>query len=145
MSELTLTDRKGSFAEELGCKVEAWADGHGRIALPLQAWHLNGSGVVHGGVLMTMLDLTTSMAGLYCTVKGHRRYSMTVSLTTHFIGQTKTGQLIGIGRRTRAGSKLFFSTAEVLTEEGGLVATASAVHRYRSGSEKPEGVPKRAS
>jgi uncharacterized protein (TIGR00369 family) len=145
MSEHTLTDRKGSFAEELGFRVEEWADGHGRLVLPLQKWHLNGSGVVHGGVLMTMLDLTSGMTGLYCTVKGHRRYSMTVSLTTHFIGQTRTGKLIGIGKRTRTGSKLFFSTAEVRTEEGSLVATASAVHRYRTGSEKPEGVPKRRS
>lgn len=142
--EMTATSRHNSFSQELGCQVEQWSDGHGRIALQLQKWHLNAGGIVHGGVIMTLLDMATSMVGLFCPVKGNRRYSMTVSLTTNFIGQTRTGKLVAIGRRTRAGNKLFFATGEVLTEEGNLIATASAVHRYRSGSEKTEGVPKRS-
>lgn len=131
-----------TFTTDIGFKIEEWRDGFGRISLPLNPGLQNAYGVVHGGVIMTMMDMLTSMVGLYCTVKGNRRYSMTVSLNTQFIGQSRTGRLIGTGQRSAAGRKLFFATGEIRTEEGALVATASAVHRYRTGSENPEGMPK---
>jgi uncharacterized protein (TIGR00369 family) len=131
------------FNQTLGFKREAWRDGEGRISLDLQPLHLNAAGVVHGGVLVTLLDVTTAMTGLFCSKKGNRRHAVTVSLTTNFIGQAKGGKIIATGRRTASGRKLYFADAEVRSESGELLATASAVHRYRSGSENPEGVPKK--
>ncbi len=132
-----------NFAQLLDFKRESWRDGEGSVSLALEPWHLNGNGVVHGGVLMTMLDVVCSMSGLYCTQKGNRRHSVTVSLTTNLVGQEKTGKLIATGRVTSSGGKLYFATGEIRTEKGSLVAAASSVHRFRSGSEKPEGVPKK--
>lgn len=131
-----------NFGHALGFKIDEWGDGHGKVSLVLERWHLNASKIVHGGVIMTLLDVATGMAGLFCTVKGNRRYSVTVSLNTNFIGQARTGKIFATGSRTASGRNLFFASAEVRSEEGVLLATATAVHRYRRGSENPEGVPK---
>ena len=130
------------FTQLLGFKREEWTDGQGRISLKVEPWHLNGSGVIHGGVLVSMLDVASGMTGLYCTQKGNRRHGVTVSLTTNFIGQASSGTITATGRMTSRGGKLYFAYAEIHDEQGKLIASGSGVHRFRSGSEKPEGVPK---
>ena len=125
--------------------LEEWRDGYARIGLLLRPHHLNRSGVVHGGVLAAQLDHAGGFCGLYCTVPGNRRYGMTLSLTSNFQWQSRAGKLIAIGERVSGGSKMYFSRSEVRTATGIVVATGSSVHRYRSGSESPEGVrPKKA-
>lgn len=124
-------------------RLEEWRDGHVRVRLPIQPVFLNRSGVVHGGIYATILDHGCGMAGLYCPVPGHRRYGLTLSLTTSFVGQSKGGDLIVTGTRTGGGRRVFFSEAEVKSEDGATLATGNGVFRYRTGSEVPEGVPAR--
>ena len=125
----------------LDLHVVEWADGFARSEMVLQPHHLNASGVVHGGVLMTVLDSVSGRCGLYCNMPGHRRYGMTVTMTCNFVGQSKAGKLICTARRTAGGSRTYFTAVEIHTDKGDLVATGSGVHRYRSGSEKIDGVP----
>ena len=127
----------------LGTKVEEWRDGYARISLVLKSEHLNRAGVVHGGVLATLLDHGGGFCGLFCDVPGNARYGMSLSLTCNFIAQTRTGRLEVIGRRTAAGRKIYFAQTEVLDGDGNIIATGSSVHRFRSGSESSSGVPKR--
>ena len=131
------------FLRHLNPVVEEWRDGYVRIGLRLRFELLNRSGVVHGGVLATMLDNAGGFAGLYCTVPGNKRYAVTLSLNTSFVAQSSSGKLIVVGERQSSGRRIFFSNASVHTEEGLLVATGSGVYRYRSGSETPEGGPPR--
>jgi uncharacterized protein (TIGR00369 family) len=137
-------DSESPFLELLGTRVEEWRDGYVRIALDLQPHHLNRAGVVHGGVLATLLDHAGGFCGLYCTVPGNRRYGMTLSLTTNFLAQCGSGRLTAIGQRTTAGRRLYFTQTEVRDQAGVLLATGSSVHRFRGGSESAEGVPPRA-
>ncbi len=127
------------FLELLGTKVEEWSDGNVRVGLVLRPELLNRSGVVHGGVLATLLDHVGRLSGLNCTVPGNRRYGMTLSLTTNFLKQSQSGKLMTVGRRISSGRKIFYARSDVLTEAGEILATGSSVHRYRSGSESPEG------
>jgi len=133
------------FLELVDTELEEWRENFVRIRLRLKPHHLNRAGVVHGGVLATLLDHAGGFSGAYCTVPGNRRYGMTLSLTCNFVSQSKTGSLIATGQVERSGNKIFFARTKVETEDGVLVATGSSVHRYRSGSEKPEGVPARDS
>lgn len=134
-------ESESPFLEMLGTTVEEWRDGYARISLKIEAAHLNRAGVIHGGVLATLLDHGGGFCGLYCTQPGNRRYGMTLSLTCNFLAQAKTGRVYVTGKLTTAGRKIYFADTEVRTEEGVLLATGSSVHRFRSGSEKPEGVP----
>ena len=131
------------FLEMLGTKIEEWRDGYARISLVLRPEHLNRAGVVHGGLLATLLDHGGGVCGLYCAVPGHARYGMTLSLTCNFIAQTNTGVLTTIGRRTAGGRKIYFAQTEVLDANGTAIASGTSVHRFRGGSESPEGVPMR--
>ena len=132
------------FLNLLGTSVEEWRDGYARISLSIQPEHLNRAGVIHGGVLATLLDHGGGFCGLYCITPGNRRYGMTLSLSCNFVGQSKTGKVFVIGNRTSSGRRIYFSDTEVRTEEGVLLATGSSVHRYRNGSEDPAGVPARS-
>ncbi|MBM9595474.1 PaaI family thioesterase [Roseitranquillus sediminis] len=132
------------FLDLLGTRVEEWRDGFARISLEVQPHHLNRAGVVHGGVLATLLDHGAGFCGLYCTVPGNRRYGVTLSLTCNFVAQTRAGVLTVTGRRKFAGRKIYFADTEVHSEDGTLVASGTSVHRFRSGSEAPEGVAPKA-
>lgn len=119
------------FIGELGFKVLEFRKDYAKMALDLEPWHLNRLGVVHGGVLMTLLDSTCSMCGLFSADRDSRKGSVTVSLSTNFIGQARSGRLISIGTSTASGKSLYFASAEIRSEEGVLLATATSVHRYR--------------
>jgi len=129
------------FLEMLGLVIEEWRDGYVRIGLPVRPDHLNRSGVVHGGLLATLLDNAGGFCGLYCAVPGNRRYSVTLSLTSNFLGQASGGVLTAVGHRVSAGRNVYFARSEIFGEDGALLATGSSVHRFRSGSGDPAGVP----
>ena len=67
---------------------------------------------------------------------------MTLSLTTNFIGQVRSGLLRTIARKGPGGTRIFTCTGETLGPHGAVLAMAQGVFRYRSGSERPEGVPR---
>jgi acyl-coenzyme A thioesterase PaaI-like protein len=69
------------------------------------------------------------------------RRSVTVSLTTQFLAQVRTGVLTARARVRGGGKHLFMASVEVHDGGGTLVAVGEGVYRYRSGSESPEGVP----
>ncbi len=123
------------FLALLETALEEWGEGHASVGLLLRPHHLNRSGVVHGGVLATLLDHAGGLSGLHCSVPGRKRYGMTLSLTTSYLRQSRAGKLTAVGRRVSGGSKIYFATSEVRTDTGDLLATASGVYRYRSGSE----------
>lgn len=119
------------FIGELGFKVLEFRKDYAKMALDLEPWHLNRLGVVHGGVLMTLLDTTCSMCGLYSADRASRQAGVTVSLNTNFIGQARSGRLIATGTSTASGRSLYFASAEIRSDKGVLLANATSVHRYR--------------
>jgi uncharacterized protein (TIGR00369 family) len=129
------------FLTFIGTKLLDWGDGYARIGLDLKPHHLNRSGVIHGGLLSALMDHGGAFSGLYCTVPGNKRYSMTLSLNSNFLAQGSTGSLIVTGERMSGGRKIYFASTEVRTDGGLLVSASTSVHRYRSGSEAPEGLP----
>jgi uncharacterized protein (TIGR00369 family) len=127
-----------SFVET---SLEEWRDGYACIGLTLCPKHLNRSSVVHGGVLATLIDHSGAYAGLFCTTPGNRRYATTLSLTTNYVQQRRSGKLLAIGRvQPGGGRQIYYSSCEVRTEAGDLLATGTGVYRYRGGSESVAGV-----
>jgi len=133
----------GAFGRMLGFRVPEWRDGYVRMEMDVRPEHLNRSGVLHGGIVSALLDTACGYAGTWCGKRGHVRWAVTVSLTTHFTGQAKGGTLTTIGRKRGGGRKIFFASAEVLDESGQLLGFGDSVQRYRGGSEDPEGIPYR--
>ena len=141
MNEPVNTPDIGAFGRMLGFRIVEWRDGYVRMEMDIRPEHLNRSGVLHGGILSTLLDTACGYTGTWCTKKGNVRWAITVNLTTNFTGQAKNGVITTIGRKRGGGRKIFFASAEVLDENGQILGFGDSVQRYRSGSEDPEGIP----
>lgn len=130
------------FHDLMGVSMLSWEDGVARLACTPGPVHANRSGIVHGGVMLALLDQCNAFAGLYCPFPGRTRLAVTLDLDTRFTGQAKLGRrLIAEGRVVTAGRNIFFARGEVKDEDGNLIAFGASTHRYRSGSHLPEGVP----
>ena len=114
----------------LGYRLAEWRDDFARLELALEPKHLNRSGVVHGGVLATMLDVTLGYAGVFSAEPGKLRRAVTLSLTTSFLGQAKSGLLNCVARRRGGGRTIFMATGEVLDESGNAIAIGEGTFRY---------------
>ncbi len=97
----------------------AWA--YGFLAEPK---HANAAGIVHGGMLATLMDHALSaIAWEAC----ERRPCLTVQLDMQYLSAVRPGKLVEArGRIVRRTSSLVFLQGE-LTAEGEAIAAASAI------------------
>jgi uncharacterized protein (TIGR00369 family) len=100
--------------------------GAAAVAFEPDEGFLQGGGVIHGGIVSTMLDYGLAMAGFTRIGKGHS--FGTVSLTVHFLKPVLPGRHLVRARLDRMGRSLIFASAE-LSREGheGPLATGTAV------------------
>jgi uncharacterized protein (TIGR00369 family) len=136
--------RPSRFRGLVGYRAIAWRQGYAEIELALRAEHTNSLGVVHGGVYMTILDAAMGHAVSWCPVEGHARYSVTMSMTTSFLASASGGRIVAIGRLEAIHDRIATASAEARDSDGALLAVAQASFRYARGSERIEGVPRRA-
>ncbi len=135
-------DDEHDFHDLIGVERRDWRDGLVRLELDIQRRHLNRAGILHGGVLLALLDEAGGAAGVWCSVKGNRRWSVTVDLNCRFVGQSHEGRISITGEVVSSGRTLYFAKSEARDSAGRLLAFGSSTHRWRRGSEKVEGVPK---
>jgi len=127
----------------IGYRIAEWREGFAAIELDLADKHMNRSGVLHGGVVATLLDSVCGLAGCYCPVPGRMRRAVSLSLSLNFVGQARERTIRAEGRKVGGGRKIFFCRGELgVPAQGVLLATADGAFRYRTGSEDPAGVPR---
>ena len=129
------------FQDLLGYRLARWEEGLSEMELIIDRRHLNRAGVVHGGVLTTLLDTAMGFSATYCALPGRVRRVVTLSLSTSFLGQARHGTLVAHGTFRGGGRKIVSCSGEVrLRETGAVLAVAEGMFKYRTGSEHPEGV-----
>lgn len=130
------------FNALLGHRVVAWRPGFVEMRLPVREDLCNASGILHGGVLMTLLDSASGVASSFDEREGKRRYSMTLSFNSQFLKAARLGDTLTIfGAKRRGGGRSVFATeAEIYDQHGDLVAAGAGTFRYRSG-ERLDGGP----
>ena len=85
-----------------------------------------GGGVIHGGIVTTMLDYAMALAAFSRAAAGQS--FATVSLTTHFLRSTLPGPHLARARLDRMGGRMIFASAELMREGAAApLATATAV------------------
>ena len=132
---------RSGFQDLLGYHLAEWSEDRAVLELRIDPRHCNRAGVVHGGVLATLIDTACGFSATFCPHAGRVRRVVTLQLTTSFTGQARHGLIRAIGGKKAGGSRIVFCSAEVLDEQGKLIAMGEGTFRYRSGSEAPEGVP----
>lgn len=85
---------------------------------------VQGAGVVLGGAVAGILDLTMGYAALACLADGLA--VATATLNVSFLGAAQVGVLRATGEVERTGRRMVFAAARVCDAEGRLVATASS-------------------
>lgn len=125
----------GGFHELIGYRLINHREGKAVVELEIQPRHLNRAGVLHGGVLMALLDIVLAEAGLYCDDPQRVRRALTLSMSTTFTGQCSAGVIRAIGVKRAGGRRIFNSSGEIRDENERLLAIGEGTFRLRSGSE----------
>lgn len=115
--------RLGPFADFVGAALVDEGEGYARLSLTLEEKHMNPNGVVHGGVLTTLMDEACAHAvhasGALADGKTHASIDMNVS----FLAGARVGdKLLFEGRTLRVGRSVAFAEAEVSRNEDTLMA-----------------------
>ncbi len=131
--------QRDDFHAQLGIELLEWRDGFARIALDILPRHLNRSDILHGGVLLTMLDEAGALCGLWSSMPGQHRSSVTVDLDCRFVGQSREGRIFGTAEVVSHGRSLYFTRSQVVDGAGRVLAYGSSSHKWRSGSGPAEG------
>ena len=122
---------KGGFADLVGYELAAWSEDRCVVTLTVDERHINRSGVMHGGVLTTMMDAALGYVGTYAPEGAPPRRAFTVALNSHFIGTAKPGaSLTATARRTGGGRSIYFSVCEVTDQDGRTIGRGDGVFKY---------------
>ena len=114
------------FVEHLGIRIIERAEGMVKLRLDPRPELANSWGSVHGGVLMTMLDVALASAGR--ALDENCNGALTVEMKVNFIAAA-SGPVLGEGRAQRAGRSLIFSEGELRGEDGTLLAKATGTFK----------------
>jgi uncharacterized protein (TIGR00369 family) len=127
----TIVARPSAFNQALGIRLVDWVLDRATVELDITGDHLNRSGVVHGGVLMTLLDVACGYAGTWTEATDGARLCVTLDLMTSFVAPALAGRLTTVATVSGGGRKIFFARAEVRDEAGKLLAMGQGSFRYR--------------
>ena len=114
------------FVEHLGMQITEKKSGLVRLRLDPRPELENSWGSLHGGVLMTLLDVALASAGR--ALDDSCNGALTVEMKVNFIAAA-TGPVLGEGRAQRAGRSLIFSEGELTSEDGTLLAKATGTFK----------------
>jgi uncharacterized protein (TIGR00369 family) len=115
------------LARTLRTQIIAAEQAAGSVTLAFEpgAEFLQGTGVIQGGIIASMLDFALAFAVF--TKLGPDRSHATVSLSVSFLSPARSGRYRAVGRVERLGGRLAFASATLAREDKAAepVATAS--------------------
>lgn len=115
------------FPSLVGVEVEEIRDGYCRMRLPWRRELTQAAGVVHGGVIATLID-TVVVPAVGVGYDRPMRFA-TVDLHVQFQGAVVDEDMVAEGWVTRRGRSTVFCEAEVLTAAGRVVARGMLTYR----------------
>jgi uncharacterized protein (TIGR00369 family) len=125
-SKATSFDIDVPFVEHLGLKLMEKGDGRALIRFEPGPEHLNSWSGVHGGALMTLLDVALSSAAR--SLDSACIGATTVEMKANFLSAA-TGPILAEGFARRAGRSLIFAEGEVSDPTGTVLAKASGTFK----------------
>lgn len=119
----------------IGHEVVSWRPGFVEMRLPVRRDLCNANGLLHGGVLMTLLDSASGFACTFNDTATTRRLSVTLAFTTQFIKAGREGDTLAIlgAWRPSSSQSTFAAETEIYNQAGELVATGAGTFRYLKG------------
>jgi uncharacterized protein (TIGR00369 family) len=112
------------FVGYCGIEPISLGDGRSRLEVTVEPHHGNQMGVAHGGLLMTLLDVSMGTAARSAVGTN----VVTVDMQVAFMAPA-SGRLVGQGRVVRAGKSLVFVEAEITNVDGDVVCRGTSVFK----------------
>src|SRR3972149_3432816 len=89
------------FVELIGGRLDEWREGYVRMSLTLEEHHTNPNGVMHGGVVTTLMD--EALGGVIASVRGLETMfaapHATVEMNASFLSGARPGDRIVVEAR----------------------------------------------
>lgn len=115
------------FIQLIKVSTDALGKGNASLSLPVEHQVTNSLGTVHGGVIMSLLDVALCTAAR--TLHPDSLGVITINLSTSFIGGASGKRLLAEARVLKDGRSMSFVEGEAKNEDGSLVAKAVATVR----------------
>ncbi|MEX0801039.1 MAG: PaaI family thioesterase [Dehalococcoidia bacterium] len=117
--------RASPFVELIGGHTEEFREGLVRLSLHLQEHHTNPNGVMHGGVVTTLMD--EAIGGVIASVRGMEAMfaapHATIEMNASFLAGARPGDRVVVEARVlRIGKRVAFGEAEMRRDDGELLA-----------------------
>jgi uncharacterized protein (TIGR00369 family) len=117
------------FVSHLRILTETLGEGTARLSLPIEPHLTNSIGTVHGGVILSLLDVALCTAAR--TLHPDSLGVITIDMSASFIGGGSGPRLLAEARVLKNGRSMIFVEGEAKNEDGSLVAKAMATVRVR--------------
>ncbi|HEX6413153.1 MAG TPA: PaaI family thioesterase [Burkholderiales bacterium] len=121
--------KKIPFLQHLKIQTDALGQGSARLSLPIEPQMTNSLGTVHGGAIMSLLDVAVCTAAR--TLHPESVGVITIDMSISFIGGGSGARLMADARVLKDGRSMSFVEGEATNEDGSLVAKAIATVRVR--------------
>lgn len=107
--------RQSAFLDLIGAEVEELGEGYVRIRLRVEERHTNPNGVMHGGVITSLMDEATGAA--IVTIRGidvmQKAPHATIDMSVSFLGGVRPGDdLVFEAEAVRVGRSVAFAEAK---------------------------------
>jgi uncharacterized protein (TIGR00369 family) len=113
-------------ASTLGFEIVAVEHGRAEFRLEPLEFHFNPLGLVHGGVLCTLLDTVVGCAVHTTLDAGWGYTSIDLNVTYLRPVTLKTGTLTAVGTLTKGGRRVSFASGEIRDAAGAVIATGTS-------------------
>ena len=110
------------FVSHLQILTETLGEGTARLSLPVEPHLTNSLGTVHGGVIMSLLDVALCTAAR--TLHPESLGVITINMSTSFIGAGSGMKLLADARVLKDAKSMSFVEAEAKNADGAIVAKA---------------------
>ncbi|OMH33836.1 PaaI family thioesterase [Motiliproteus sp. MSK22-1] len=113
------------FVDDLGIQPRGFIDGNYVIELEINPRHLNVGGIVHGGVICSLLDTALARSFFYA-LPGKQLSAATLEMKVNFLGSAKEGILKASGRVVNRTKRTAYVEGLVENGQGRVLARGSA-------------------
>jgi uncharacterized protein (TIGR00369 family) len=114
------------FAKLLGIELVSIEPGVAVVGLTLREELKQNNGVIHGGVIASLIDTGLALAILSVVPKSDR--VTTVDLTISYLRPLIEGRALATARVIRAGQRIISASADVAGDNGTVAATALSTY-----------------
>lgn len=114
------------FAKLLGIQVDSIEPGRVTMSLEIREELKQNAGVVHGGVVASLIDSATAFAIL--PLLKDDESTTTVDLTISYLRPLIDGRVSATARVVREGGRIVVLSAELHDDQGNLAATALSTY-----------------